>query len=463
MAYDVPDWLDTLSGAALGINKGATLAADPYKAWDAVQKTGLENRNLEGEQLAREALPDYYGHRATAADTATQLATSKGLSDIYGTDTALAMQKALGPGSAFQAEIQARGLTPDMPEYMLAAQKYIGQYNPQAGIAAESLFKIPETQNRNTMDQLNTAYVQAYARRADPNAIAVRQPDGTFVIHGSQGETIPVNVDQLAKIVSFMKTSDPSQVMNAALTTQGAIQKTNAEMVTALANWQKALNTGVQTPAQANAALNSLRVGLDKELARIAAARNFVLKSDDFKFAKTQEEKDAMLAPFVQQEVAARETHRRAMTLLEQRANAIGYPLRQGMGAGNAVVGMGGSSVDARPFTSIVDAVRAAAGLRSPPAGAVAAPPNAAPPAAPTDPLSALWGTSSAAPPYPVLGPMQQSPTAPSATIPTPFDLSAPASFGSPQGGDLYNFNSPEPQAAGGLDQYLAALLGGQA
>lgn len=214
---DWMDFLQGLSGAALGVTKGATIGMEPFAAWEKVRSADLANdksdvqlRDLYGVQDAREAYPNYYQDLVEAANSGYRKATAGNERGIFGEEQALALQKYLAdPYGAFQEHVAAAGMRPDSPEFRNWLAQAIGQYDPMAAVKAQDSFGVPAIEQRNVNEQAVLAYVQQYARKLDPGARVIRNEDGTIAVQGSNGEVTPVSGDVLTKVAAMFAAKTP--------------------------------------------------------------------------------------------------------------------------------------------------------------------------------------------------------------------------------------------------------------
>lgn len=214
---DFTDFLQGLSGAALGVTKGATIGMEPFAAWEKVRSADLANdrsdvllRDLYGVQDAREAFPNYYGDLVEAANSGYRRTTTGNERGIFGDEQALALQKYLSdPYGAFQQGVAQADMRPDSPEFRNWLAQAIGQYDPMAAVKAQDSFGVPTIEQRNLNEQAILAYVQQYARKLDPGARVIRNEDGTVAVLGSNGEVTPVSGDILTKVAAMFAAKTP--------------------------------------------------------------------------------------------------------------------------------------------------------------------------------------------------------------------------------------------------------------
>lgn len=354
---DWKQWLEGVSGGALGINKGLTIAADPFLAWDKVQaadqaidRTGIQNRDLEQTQSAREN-PDlnYYGNLATSADATHRNSTAKSTSDIYGLEQNLALKKYLAdPNDAYQQGIAEAGWTPDSPEYRAWTAEAMGLFDPQAAIKANDTFNIPGLKQQNLGEQATLSYLSNYVKQYDPGAQVVRKPDGTVAIIGSNGTETEVPSDMLVKVDSMLRNKNgPEGAISAGLKDEIAIQKTNIEMYKQVA---VAMKNGRIDPKMGFLALDSQRKAIDTKIRK--------MKNDGDAIAKDPlmdpEEKKAKLADIAARGKRAEDELDFLSKLLTQ-LQAIGVMPGQNpgtngpMGPPSYLAPQGNSSVNTRP------------------------------------------------------------------------------------------------------------------
>jgi len=359
----MPDWtglLDSISGGAFGITKGLTAGAEPYKAWEGVRTADLANdrseitlRDLQLMQQALEAQPDFYGNAATARNTANQLATSKGKLDIFGNERNLDINQQLSdPMGMFQQA--TAGLTPADPEYRQLLAQFLGYNDPTGAVKAYDSFGVEKMQQRGINEQAAYSAVLQLAQMQDPGATLQRKPDGTIVVLASDGEEMPVSPQLLTKVAAMLGAPTPYDAISRGIKDESAIQNTNINLL-------KALELRGITPVQALRELNTVRVGLDKDITQASKDYADVKKSAEYQQESDPAVRQQMLAEPLARLSAARAKKDKVMTLYAQVAATSRVPGAESVQPVPRVAPTGGTKVTTRPPPGAA-AARAAGG-----------------------------------------------------------------------------------------------------
>jgi len=377
---DWKDILEGISGGFMGVTKGLTAGAEPFNAWENVRTKDIANDKgeiqLRDLQLMQDALEaeglGYYGNAATAKDALNRKSTSASNADIFGNENKLALQQYLSdPNGAFQQGIKETGWTPGSPEYRAWLAEAISQFDPTAGVKGYDSFGVEKIQNRNLNEQAALSYIEGYVKQKDPNAVVVRNEDGTVDIIGSDGQ-VTHGGDLLTKVAAMIQAPTPLDAVDKGLRLQIAIETANAKIA-------KDLNEGRITPAQGLKALDQQRIAISQEYNKAVQELVALQKSQEYILADDATKLE-MVTPIKQRAESARNQLDK-LKIIYQTVAATGRLPGASMPGAPRVAPTGTSSVTAP----------------RPPPGAAAA--RAAGEAASA---GAPWGESAAgAPPYP--------------------------------------------------------------
>jgi hypothetical protein len=382
------DVLEDIAGGASGVVKGLTAGAAPFDAWGKVQSQDLANDKsrltLEDLQHMQDAKnnPDlnFYGNAADALDTTNRKTTAAGNLDIFGNKNKLDLQSYLSdPNGTFQQGLKETGWEPGSPEYRQWLAEAIGQFDPQAGVKAYDTYGVDKLEDKNLNQEAALQFLQSYVQQKDPNAVVQRKPDGTVVVV-SHGEEHEIDGSALVKIAAMISAKTPDDAISKGIKDESLIQKGNIDLF-------KALQTGQVTPAQALKVLDQQRVGLSQAYQGALRELSTLQASQDFKMAAPEER------------LAMTQDIRSRINDIKQKMDAS-QQVYSRIAATSSIPRLGGSPAGAPPL------VRPQGGsslTTRPPPGAAAA--RAAGVTTPADASGALWGDSSAGPPYPTPGP----------------------------------------------------------